>query len=999
MSEARPKVFNIATGQPFVDALAQGILARHGADPLALSRVKVFLPTRRACRGLAEAFLRVSEGKPMLLPAIRPLGDITEEVEPFAADLLGDEAAMIPPELPALTRQFLLMRLILARPEANNDPAIAAALAQDLGELLDGVITEGLDWNALDNLVPANLAEHWQGTLAFLDILRKHWPGILAERGAIDASERRVRMLTLLAERWRKSPPSDPVYAAGSTGSIPATAALLKVIAYLPQGAVVLPGLDAGLDEESYQAAADDPCHPQYGLARLLRALQVDRREVEPWQGAAAGPQAEAPRASLLREALRPAATTDRWLDGARISPAAFDDLGRVECEIPHDEALTIAVILREALERPRATAALITPDRGLARRVAAELQRWGVEIDDSAGTPLAQTPPGNFLRLVAQMIEQNFAPVPLLAALKHPLAQAGLARGRFLGQVREIEIAALRGPRPAPGIDGITRALAAAVARKTLKPETQAWFAKILEAARPCADLLAGGAVGIDRLLEAHLEFAEALTQGEDGKAALWLSDAGEALAAFAAEALAGAAALGPIAPARWPELLDQLLRGQTVRPKFGRHPRLFIWGLLEARLQQADLVILGGLNEGVWPPEPVEDPWFSRPMRAQFGLAPIERRIGLAAHDFVQAAGAPRVILSRAKKSEGSPATPSRWWLRLDAMLEGNPIWAATKQDPRQDWAATLDRPATALHAPAPAPRPPVAARPRRLSVTQVETLIRDPYAIFARSILGLRPLEDLDASADARDRGQMIHGILDKFIAAHLDDFPDHALTGLIALAKTEFANLADRPAIQAVWWPRFLRVADWFVANERAWRAQGRKPLGTEVSGQLSFAANGGTFELTARADRIDRLADGRLAILDYKTGTPPTANQVAKGFAPQLLLEAAIAEYGAFSAIAKAEVGELGYCRLSGGDPPGAYGRVAPYQPRSGALIETPVMVARAFEGLRNLIGVFDQLKTPYLSRPRPQFDKAYAGDYDHLARVAEWQLVAGDADD
>src|SRR6185312_1123512 len=502
-------------------------------------------------------------------------------------------------------------------------------------------------------------ASHWQLTLRFLSVLTEEWPRILAAEGCIDSAERRNRALAAQAEAWRRHPPADPVIAAGSTGSIPATAALIAVIADLPAGRVVLPSLDRDLDDETRAAVLDDPSHPQHGLCLLLRRLEVAPSAVQPWsdQGLPATPPA---RAVFVHEALRPASTTEKWRALPPTSGDALDGVQRIDCAGPQEEAGVIALLLRAIAEEPGKRAALVTPDRGLARRVAAELKRWDIDVDDSAGQPLDQTAPGAFLRLTAEMLAEELAPVPLLAALKHPLAGGGLEVAAFRAWVRRFEMAALRGARPAPGIVGLRSALTDKEA-----DEFGALLDRLATLAAPLDRLIAAPQAGLGDLIDAHVGFAEGLatSTGESGAARLWAGDAGEAVATFIANLRQAASGFPPLPGDRYPALLGSLLSMQVARPRYGRHPRLAIWGPLEARLQYADLLILGGLNEGTWPAEVAADPWLSRPMRRDFGLPAPERRIGLAAHDFTQAMGAPAVALTRALRVEGTPTVPSRW------------------------------------------------------------------------------------------------------------------------------------------------------------------------------------------------------------------------------------------------------------------------------------------------------------------------------------------------
>src|SRR5712692_9508054 len=560
---------------------------------------------------------------------------------------------------------------------------------------------------------------------------------------------------------------------------------------------------------------------------------------------------------------------TDAWRDLAPEPADALRGLARYDCASPQDEAATIALLLRRALETPAATAALVTPDRELARRVAAELRRWGIAIDDSAGLPLNRTPPGAFLRLVLDLADSALAPVPLLAALKHPLAAGGLAPALFRDYSRRLE-AAIRGPRPAPGFAGLRAALAGGEAALL------GFVDRLERCLGGLAERLDRGSVTLGELAGAHIRAAELLaaTDDETGVARLWREAAGEAAARFCHELIDAAADFPPLPGPHYPALFEALAAGGVVRPNYGRHPRLAIWGLVEARLQQADLVVLGGLNEGTWPGPPAYDPWMSRQMRQEFGIAVPERAIGIAAHDFAQALGAPAVALTRAARREGVPTVPSRWLLRLDTVLRAVGLEGGLAAEPEIAAAAALrDQPARRCARPPAAPCPPLAARPRQLSVSQIETWIRDPYAIYARHILRLKALDELDADPGRADLGIAVHAALAKFIQRHPHGVPMFAEDELIAIGRDCFGPMLSRPGVWAFWWPRFVRVARWFVAEERVGRA-GLVESFSEAKGRLVIPAPAGPFAITAIADRIDRLATGDLVVIDYKTGTVP-----------------------------------------------------------------------------------------------------------------------------
>src|SRR6185437_97129 len=631
-----PAIYSIPFDKPFLDTLVAGLMRRARRDPLALARMTVLLPTRRAARSLREAFLRASGGEAMLLPKMVPVGDLDPDELAFRSDE-GDAAGTgfdLPPAVPPLRRQLLLTRLVSAfagRTGESVPLGQAAQLAASLARFLDEAQTEGCDFAKLAALVPERLAKHWQEILTFLGIVTEHWPRMLEDLGCLDPAEWRNRMLAAQIAAWRQDPPAEPVIAAGLTGGIPAVAALMAAVALLPQGAVVLPGLDALADGALWEAVAKDPAHPQHLMCRFLESLELQPAAVKPWVGAFL-PSA---RGRLVGEALAPAELSHRWRFVGELPRDAVKGLRRIDCPGPQEEAVTIALLLRESLEQPGATAALVTPDRDLARRVAAELKRWSIDIDDSAGIPLNKTPPGVFLRLVLDLAAQRLAPLPLLAALKHPLAAAGMAPGAFREIVRRLELEVLRGPRPEAGIDGL---------RKLLP-----------EPARALHGLLA------------RLDAALA-----------------PLLAALAAPKIA------------LPALLAAHMSGPVVRPPYGRHPRLFIWGLLEARLQQADRIILGGLNENVWPPAPPSDPWLSRPMRQAFNLPPPERRVGVAALDFALALGACEVVMTRATRIEGTPTVPSRWLLRLDTVLRAGGLEGELTRDATPlGWQEAIDAP----------------------------------------------------------------------------------------------------------------------------------------------------------------------------------------------------------------------------------------------------------------------------------------------------------------
>ena len=985
-------LFTIPPHLPFLDVIAAEWLAGTGPDPLAAADGLILLPTRRAARSLVEAFLRATTGRALLLPRIAAIGALDE------APLALAGALDLPPAVEPARRLAALSKLILAVNGVGGAPSTADRswrLAEELASLMDEAERAEISLPAaLPDATDPEFARHWAQTLSFLRIVTAHWPAWLDEQGAMNPAARQVALLDAQAASWEREPPPHRVLVAGATGAIPAVARLIGTVARLPAGAVVLPGLDHGLSDAAWEAL--EPSHPQAGLRDLLWGLGAARGDVRPFPTPPVGSAVPPTRSALLRRALLPGvALAEDWTDGL---PEDASGLFRLDPADQHEEAASIALILRDALERPGARAALVTPDRALAGRVTAELLRWGVIADDSAGEALSETPPAVFLRLLARALAEELAPVPLLALLKHPLAAAGLSPVACRAGARALELACLRGPRPLHGLKGL---------RLGVRRAHDRWretAADLLDRAEQClapalrvaANLAAGPSEALAGLIEA----AEALaaTDQESGAARLWSGEEGEALSAHLATALEAASMLPDQPRAILPSLLDAVLAsGPAVRGRRalrGRggteHPRVFIWGLLEARLQSADVLVLGGLTESIWPPATEPGPWLSRPMRARIGLPSPEVALGQTAHDFAASVcAAPEVVLSCPRRVDGAPAVPARWLTRLDMFLAGR--GAALARHPACVWARALDQPRALRPAAPPAPCPPLAKRPRRLSVTEIETWLRDPYAIYARHVLRLRALAPLEEDTDAADYGSLVHAGMHGFLQEVGAAWPDEAPARLREHLLRAMAESGLREALGNWWAPRLERIAAWVAETERERRSvMDLSAVSAEVEGRWEIPRPGGVFTLTGRADRIERRADGTLAILDYKTGTtPPSQADAEAGLAPQLPLEAAMVMAGAFGPDLAGEVAELAYWHVTGGFEPGKVHKLFKSDP--GVIAEK----ARAAEAaLGALIDAFDDPARCYLSRPHPGRAPRFS-DYAQLARVAEW-AAAGD---
>lgn len=973
-------VYTIPSGGPFLSALARGLLARHPAadDPFALSRVTVYLPTRRAVRSLEEAFLEAlgtHAHAALLLPRLKALGEADEE-----ALALGGNEDDGPAEIaPAISESQRLMRL--AELLQRRVPGFENALvwAQSLARFLDEVEIEEADLSALGAELPQDLAQHFESSREFLKIVSEHWPAILVEDGVIESASRRRLLMEAELRAWAQKPPG-AVYVAGSTGSVPVTQRLMQAVLALPSGVIVLPGFDPALDDEAWTKL--DDTHPQAGMKALLGKLAIDRANVEVWpytEGSAAG----AARRRLLAEVLRPAPTTDSWAQ-ALSGISLAEGLAGLSLHVARDrpeEARAIALAMRETLERPGASAALVTPDRKLARRVASELARWGIAVDDSAGAPLLESAPARFLRLMIEAVATGFAPIPLLGLLKHPVFSVWGDAWRQRRAVSALERHALRGARPAPGLASLKSKLAEEPDEERAKRSAEA-RALAIELVDALANALRPMTDAADES-QSPAEWVAVLAAAvETISRDLWLGPAGDSVSALLEEiavAKGSALSLGEFVC-----LLEQSGGGRALRPRMRAHPRLAIWGLLEARLQSADLIILGALNEGVWPAIADAGPWASRAMRKAMGLSSPERWVGLAAHDFEALAASPRVLLTAAEKVEGSPVRRSRFVMRLENFLAGRKQTAEAA--PYGVWAKELSRPLEYRPVKAPQPRPELRLRPREFAITDIAKLRRDPYSIFAKRVLNLRPLDPIDADTVARDRGNLFHGILEDFVRAHPDALPPLALEAFNRIADARVAAQGLEPDVEKLLRARLARVAGRFLEWEAGHRARARN-LGVEVKGEIKLAMPAGEITLKGRVDRIDvDRESGAAMVFDYKTGRTPSKRQVEVMLEPQLALGAMLLLREGLGELRAPSVDRLAYLHVGGNSS-----AIEKLSLNEGVA----ALIDATERGLLTLLANYDDADKSYLSWPIRERERD-KGDYDLLARVAEWQAAEAD---
>ncbi|WP_027235901.1 double-strand break repair protein AddB [Leisingera caerulea] len=962
----KPRLFAVPCGADFPRALVEGLRSRsQDLPPEALARAELIVNTSRMARRVRSLF---DAGPAMLLPRMLLLTDLAQR-----ATLDG-----LPPALPPLRRRLELSQLIAKLLDAQPDLASRASLydlSDSLAALIDEMQGEGVSTDTIRTLDVSDMSGHWARAQAFIGIADE-FTGL--HEGAMDAQARQRQVVLNLIEQWQDSPPQHPVILAGSTGSRGTTLMLMQAIARLPQGAVVLPGFDFDQPEHVW-SGLDDPLisedHPQYRFHKLMKDLELSPGDVQPWTDT---PPVSPERNRLVSLALRPAPVTDAWMNEGPLLTGldrATENLTLVEAPSPRAEALAIALRLRQAAEDGQ-TAALITPDRMLTRQVSAALDRWDILPDDSAGQPLQLSPPGRFLRHVAGLFCKPLACDSLLTLLKHPLTHDGADRGDHLRQTRELELSLRRNGPPFPD----AAAFAGFENGRDLTPGWTAWLSACF------ADQEIAGTLPLTDWVERLRGLAERIAAGSqaEGAGTLWHKKAGQAALACIENLEAEAPYGGEMSARDFADLLGALLSQGEVRDRDAPYGSIMIWGTLEARVQGADLVILGGLNEGSWPEAASPDPWLNRQLRNQAGLLLPERRIGLSAHDFQQAIAAPEVWLTRAERSEEADTVPSRWLNRLTNLLSGLPDQGGRasletmRAKGRQwlGWAEALEEPTPLPQYPRPSPCPPVAARPRRLTITEIPRLIRDPYAIYAKHVLRLKPLNPLVQEPDALLRGIVVHEVFEHFIKEAQADPSLLTTSHLIGKTRELLEIHVPWPVARILWHSRIRKIAGDFVLAEQERQARA-KPVAFEAKGSARLDPL--DFTIACRADRIDMDDRGFLHLYDYKTGTPPSETQQKK-FEKQLLIEAAMAEEGAFDDLGAAEVARAMFIGLGS--------KLS--EVRAPLEDEPP---AKIWDELRTLIGAYFEPDQGYSSRRMVHRDDI-AGDYDHLARYGEWDRSA-----
>lgn len=1003
------KVWTIPAGTDFLGALASVLVERFElrSKPDALADAIIYLPNRRSARALTLAlFDALGEEASLLPPDIRTLGDLdTDEPPPVAEMAL---AALAPPLSPA-ARLGVLAQLVSSFYVREYDrilpPASALSAARELSRLLEQATLgeRPVDWSTLDALVTeSDLAVHWTNSTKFLSIIAKMWPDWLRENNVEDPFTQREKAADALVAAWAAHPPQAPVIIAGSTGATPSGRRLMRAALTLPKGLVIFPGLDQELTGETQQAVASAPSHPQYALVRALRDLDIALNDVVEWPGTDGSALSRA-RRRLIHEALAPADDTADWretledLAGANgTQPAGFardalKGLSVVELANEAAEAEAAALLLRGVLETPGATGALVTPDAGLARRVSALLARWGLSVPPSAGRPLGRTNAGSLISLCARWTVDPADPVALSAVLKHPFVSRHDAEAL-------LDLYFLRGSRRWKTLDDLAALIEVRHQGERYPAFTPAdqvaaatFVRELSHTLRESgADFSQGETVNAAEAVERIAALAGAISEtplpwaGEDGAGASRLLERIREMGRY----------LGEVSARDLADLIEKECANLTISLGEPEHPRLSIWGPLEARLQSADLVVLAGLNEGVWPEKTPPDAFLPRRFRTELGLPDPDDRLGLSAHDFAQLACAPRVVMLYASRRDDAPAVASRWVWRLRTLVQGAlfdeapailagdhadlPAWVHQLQ------ANGLDRQDTAFTA-EPKPTRRTTAWPKRLSVTRIDRFQRDPYSVWAEDVLGLRTLDPMNGPVQPNLRGTAVHKAIELFEKEGGEKSAEKLASLLSEELRKAGEPESDWLSREAIW----LDVATWYLGWRAGRDVSGGKEL--EVKGIHTYEISGEPFVLSAEADRIEIGASGEITIVDFKTGSAPSDKMIRTGFDQQMPLQALIASKGGFKGVRAAPVAALEYVEFRGNTGsrtigPGKDGQLTPAN-----------MIETADTGLQRLIAAYRDPDAVYPSAPRVQFVK-YDYGYNLLARRAEWTSDTSDGE-
>jgi ATP-dependent helicase/nuclease subunit B len=928
-----PNLLTVPAGESIAHLSAVHILARH--TPETLAQAVVFVPNRRSVAVMRDAFAHELDGKATLLPRFIPLADIGDALLGLIGSAAFEILEAIPVAMPLAQQRYILTQQVAIferkhRPHVSLDYAMT--MADALMELQENIARAGVSITRaqLLDLMPKNYAEHWRDAIEFLAILTDVWPSIEQEMGVITATAHELRVMEALATYWAKQPPAYAVYAVGSTASQSVTAQLLKTIAHMPQGAVILPGIDPTMDAGEWEAIAAG--HPLFHLKQFLDGFAIPPANVTPL--------VNAPR-SIWLEASVPPAFVPKW--PVRILPD-HRSLRLIPCAQPEEEVRVISLLLREALENPAQHVALITPDERLMAQVASHMKRYDITVDRLNAGTLASTQIGSLWAVLLAALMEPERQLPLRSLLHHPLMAIDPALRQGLEK----------------GWHGLNRSHAGHLPRHDANLNAHPNYAALAAFVKQIYKLSsqtmsASGWVNACRsLLEA------------------WVEESGQAHDAVEAElaAIAYADGFGAMPIQDFAALLTDRLATPWRDAGLNTHPRIHLLTPVEARLQRFDCVIFANMVDDLWPGMHQPNPWMNLAASESLGLPDVAERVSLMAHDVLMLGSYGEVFLTYPRRAGGSPTTRSRFIERLLTLLASHRIAEADITAAHYaSWAQMLY--ASDVYAPeAPAtPRPTGAQRPRRLPVTDIEKLVKDPFHIYAKHVLGLRKLDEIDASPEASDFGSLTHKAAEE-LSRHWDAEKRPATQSELAqMAQHALRELSERPSIDIFWRAR-LKNGLHYVNHLEAEHRDALTHVACEEKIEQSFPLTGNeAITLYGRIDRVETRNTG-ITIIDHKTGQPPSQKEILDGRAPQLL---------AYSMLLGDRVEAVQYWALP---------RLGTQGDITQAEI-TPEILAQFEAKLRSALLTMLDEATPFLARPNGGDDR-FGGDYDGISRWDEW---------
>jgi ATP-dependent helicase/nuclease subunit B len=902
----------------------------------------IILPNQRlvddAAKALATKAQRLGR-EAVILPDIVSLNGLGDALgRSTLLTELGLPEALLP-IIPHSRRIQELTRLVQDSLHATALPfAQAFRMASDLASLIDAWAWYELDFNRLQAIAPSHLASHWQQHLNALELISALWPKRLASLGMIEAATHTVQVVQHIVKHYPNSP--HHFVLAGVVHPAPLLHTLAKTIAAHPKGLWVLAGYERSVTQPP-------PHHPAYLQQRMLAHTGIAAADVPDM----VAHDSVTPTSKARQDSIAAHLHDDDKVWAALPTTTLAEGLNNVSlvaCPTLEDEARCIALKIRDTVEHPTKTIAVVTPHRGLTQRIRLMLSQWGIVPNTSDGSGLEQSLVGRFLRLLVAVAQDPCDAITLLGLLKHPLCALGGDAAQTRAYAQHLETRLFRhklAPYTLEIIDFHSRDY-----------PTQWHGLKTI--------LTLSHAQTLRRILERLQTIATETSAGKawheaDGQAAH------QALQDWQAHTYDQALSLDDVAV-----LLGDWLQQVSLHTGHGQHPRVFLWGWLESQLQRPDVLIMASLTDGVLPPKPAPSLWLNAAMHNVLGLPSPEAEQGFAAHIYRHNLHAAEVMLTYAQRDGDSPQLPSVWLQRWQALC------AVQKYPWHSEWRERAARFYTQSHSPRPEPLPKPASRPHRLSATNLELLVKNPYGYYAKEILGLHKAKEIARAFEAADYGSLVHGLLCDFVRAYPDTIDDSAAAWLFAQAKQRLTTLADSPDITTFRLAQLEAVLQHYLQQERRHR-QHYQPWQQEEKAEWDYPLSDSRLTFVAKVDRMDiHRATQAAHIIDYKTGNAPSKSAVNQHFiAWQLTLAGMMVQAGAFGN-ASHDVDTLHYWPIK-------------LNSTATTITVDDDFWANAQACLDAIVCHYWQSDTPYLVWPHPDIKATY-DDYAHLARRDEW---------